>query len=394
MHVVTLAVFAAQYVINRIRLVPNVIYARLSPLSFPPMFSDTIASPSVATSNVVLTEYMNFWSSGGLRGVQRWLSVFFLMKQRFPFFYLFTDWVMFRAAIFSVIPRSTQLNEWLIPTILPPAPGTDGCHFTLLSYQEYITHFNLTPGEFIIHIVQIVIFGFVVNRKNIHLLRLGNYMQAYMMQRLGQGEIDAILRGQRRATSVFPLTDKGRPASSHDLLNIGRSITPFLRRRQRFPQAKLPVQVQQTIQSIHSLGSMAPEVKQLAALNAFDTFDSKYIQYLQRRLPTGTDPLGYQAFMDVTRPPGGQMRQLALQPPRAGQDIVIANINRRRRRGVAPPAGGPPYIPGARPGDVVNVPPRRYVRRRRNSQPGAPRRRQNVYPGPAGVRYQRFEDLP
>lgn len=302
MQATSLAHFTAVYILSHSHVIlqPTFMYMNISPLSFPELYSDLIASPTVPTSNVVYDQYLTLWSHGGLHGIKAWISALFLLRKKFKTLALFQTWESFRKGLYSVLPQSTQFNEWFIPALMTDV-DLEIARVELLPYTTYINHFNLNPFQFMDHIVQIIIFGFVVTRGNIKALRIRKQIAGYVRQRIEQGYVDYALRRGVTSTSVFDMKYSNRPSDGDQqaYLSIGKSVTPFLETRGRFSGATVPHRIQDIIQSIHSLGAVSHEVKTLAQMNAFDRLDARYLQYLRRRLPPQTLAYGYQGFMDA-----------------------------------------------------------------------------------------------
>lgn len=290
------ALDSATFVLSHVELFPPAIYTAMSPLSSPALFSSRIASPALPVTNVVYEQYLSYWVSDQLRGVEQWVSVFFLLRKRFPRLHLLYSWKLFRGALASVLPPSMMVDQFQIPT-LSIAPDTT-VHFRLMGLNEYIRVHNVDPMRFMNHIIQIVLFGFVVTPTSIEAFRAKDVIQGYLEFRLKQGVYDRQLQSSAAITSRFDRTTSNRPSDNPAYLRIAESIAPFIQQRKLFPTLALPEHIQRDIQGVHSLGPVTSSVKRLAKLGALNRLHPSYLKYLRRRLPKRTYAYGMNAYFD------------------------------------------------------------------------------------------------
>jgi hypothetical protein len=286
---------AASYVLAHVELFPSSIYTAMSPLASPSLFSCHIAAPSLPIANVVYDQYVTYWVSDQLRGIEQWVSVLFLLRKQFRHLHLLLTWKLFRGAIASVLPASMQVEQFQIPA-LSIAPDST-VHFRLMGLNEYIRVHNLDPNQFMNHIIQIVLFGFVVSHESIEAFRAHTVIQAYLEYRLRQGVYDRQLRSTVSMTSRFD-SSANRPSNDPAYLRIAASIAPFLEQRKLFPTLALPAEIQQDIQNVHSLGPVTSSVKRLSRLGALTRMRPSYLKYLNRYLPPNTEAYGMKVFLD------------------------------------------------------------------------------------------------
>lgn len=305
MKAIFLSNAAASYVLKHVPLLPAAIYESMSPLSFPSMLSSHIAAPALPVDNPVYTQYLSFWASDQLRGIEQWVSVLHLLRTRFPQLSVFNSWPTFRAAIATVLPASILVDQFQIPTLFIADDST--VHFRSMGLTEYLRFHDITPDTFMIHVLQIVLFGFVVNHQTISAFRADNEILGYVTFRIEQGDFDRRLRPSISMTSEFDPTT--RPSNNPAYLKIAEAVTPFLEKRKLFPSLSFPAPVKREIQGVHSLGPTTYSIKKLARLGIFNSFDRRYNDYLRRRLPRNTEAYGESAFFNRTH-----AYEIALRP--------------------------------------------------------------------------------
>lgn len=302
MNAFMLASMAAAYVLNHVPLLPDILYETMSPLSFPPYRSDGIRSPDVHVDNEVYNEYLKFWMTGQLEGIHKWLALFMLVKKSYPNFALSPGWDSFLRMIHDVIPPYMQLNEWMIPMVRVVAPG-DVAIIVGVPFSEYKTELDLSPGDFIRHVLQITLFGFPVIPSIVQAFRIPpKELAHYIRERLAQGAFDESLRGRKIRSSYF-MPDEGMSASDRShLLAIGKQTIPFLKQKQMYPGVHVAQSVEEHLRAVRSLGVMSEEIRQLNRLRAFKYQNRRYMDYLERsKLGANTHTLGPAGFAMLVR---------------------------------------------------------------------------------------------
>ena len=154
------------------------------------------------STNVAIEKYRDIWSVQGVEGLRVWLKVIRFLKEvmKLNVKYLL-DWGHF----FKIMQKSLpilQMSEYSIPIILPHGNTVD-CR--LVQLTDYLSYYpTLTPSGFFNHILQTIIFGFVVNDWSIGGLRIEGVIGRYIELRLQNGVYmtrKLISRGNKRTSS-------------------------------------------------------------------------------------------------------------------------------------------------------------------------------------------------
>lgn len=298
MDPIVLANRAVQYLIDTpsIPFSADAIYEHMSPLSFPDLYIEGVAAPSVSVAdNVVYTSYHDLWGQHTpVCGISRWLAMFQALRVTFPKFWNCT-WETFHRRMATVSTTYDQMQHVFLPIIIPISPY-DRAEFRGVNYQEYYGYFNLSPPEFLRHILHMVLFGFPVTAPVVEALRLEHVLSHYLQTRLAQGDFDSFLRSGVPATSMFDPNARLRPSSTQmqRLKRIGSLITPMME-TQLFPS--LEMQDLHTIMlDTDHMGPLTSAVEKLAQQRILIYGDKKYLRYLRRRRGRHTYAMGPRAF--------------------------------------------------------------------------------------------------
>lgn len=168
------------------------LYRQVCPLIKTPSFNSHIAAPSLPVDNPVYNEYITQWDLYTLRGVEKWMLMFHLLRKKCGAQKIANSlWKEFFSYIYDILPAYVQLEEWMIPLVLPIQRGEefgDTAQFRQVSITEYIRYYNVTPIDFIVHIIEIVLFGLVIGEPVVHALRLDEVVTPYIQARLQNGD--------------------------------------------------------------------------------------------------------------------------------------------------------------------------------------------------------------
>lgn len=350
-----LADMATQYVIDAedIPFSATGIYEHMSPLSFPDTIIEGVAAPSVPVEqNVVYTAYHDLWVQyTPVCGLAHWLAMFQALDMVFPRFWN-CSWETFHRRMATVSTTYDQMQHAFIPMIIPIAPY-DRAEFRGVNYQEYYGQLNLSPAEFLRHVLQMVLFGFPVTQSVIQALRLQDILTPYLQTRLAQGDFDSYLRSHVPATSVFDPGARFKPSTTQlrRLMKIGSIVTPMMENKV-YPHAKLQ-ELHSVIADVDHMGPLTDAVTTLARQRLLLYGNQKYARYLRRRRGRNTYAMGLSKFnrflgmgySQIPEKESGPLRDhyaaQAIPPPAAGGAVAGAAGG-----AAGAPPGNPPNLPG------------------------------------------------
>jgi hypothetical protein len=329
MNVFTLVHMVTGYALEKLNLAPGQLYEQVSPLSNPPYRSAGIRSPDVHVDNPVYNEYLKFWTTGTetMIGVHKWITLISLIRNKYPYFLTVRTWDDFIKLVRKIVPDFLQLNEWKIPMIRP-VPPYDVAVISGVPYSEYQTELQLSPRDFMQHIVQIVLFGFPVNPQNQLVFRISSKeLSNYVRERIAQGVFDEYLRGDSKLRTSYFLPDQGiSSAESAHLLEIGKATIPFMKQAKMFPGVHVSKTVENHLNQVQNLGSMHESVRAMQRLRAFQRLSRKYQFYLENaHLGANTSYLGPRGFEMLVR--ANEYAQGHAQLTMAGGPAVVPEVN-------------------------------------------------------------------
>lgn len=299
----SLATLAAREALVSYPLTSKFIFDRLVPLKPISFFCHGIAAPSFAGINTVETkEYVDLWQFNVNDSLSTWLRIFKVLRDKGLHVEFMRSWNIFDYHFNLYVPIDVDRSKLLIPMVI----GTSSYHgtrsrSTMVTLSDYIKHTNRTPARFAIDMMQIIIFGFIVDRVTVRNLGLEGKILPYVIRVLRQGEIDSlILRSlNRTGTSAFdPIYSSSR--TSLDYVKIGKGLSNYIdkggihfKKTGIFPT--IPNGLVQQINALPSLGPFADNMRQIGAMGGIPQAD--YARYLARTIGPNNQYYSPQAYV-------------------------------------------------------------------------------------------------
>jgi hypothetical protein len=258
-----------------------------------PFFVDGIGAPSFRNlSNPVTEEWVDLWRFNVGDSLFLWLRIFksFYTVRNYRV-HLEQSWDVFDQIFDEHIPVEVDRNNLQIPWVIPThaAEGLQS-RCRMITLADYISITNRTPSSFFFDVLQLIIFGIVVDQQTAQALRIEHSILNYVTSCIRQGEIDdslsSIMGHDPQRTSSFDrvyrsartrdaYTQIGKSVGAH--LNSSRSIFNTTRK-----MAPLPKSVTNHLSKVPHLGNQTDTFKMLAKMN---TFSAPYNRYMLKRYP-------------------------------------------------------------------------------------------------------------
>ena len=183
-----LAQGVSYYALKHCPLVPHHLYRTLTPgIVSDSITNNEIKGPSVRTfQNSAYQAWLDFLHLHSMSGPRLWLQVFQKIRDvgNYPL-YLIQNWDLF----FKIMSKSfpfLKIAEMEIPILMAYGNTTKTRMVTLSEYNQLFPDRN--PVRFIRDIIQIVLFGFIVDITTIQALRIEDEIGFYLNERLAGGK--------------------------------------------------------------------------------------------------------------------------------------------------------------------------------------------------------------
>lgn len=289
----TLAVWAVLDVCKNYGFTPDYIYNNVVPLRHIPFFVDHIGAPSFRNlSNPVTEDWVNLWRFNVGESLFLWLRViksFYERRLYKP--HLEQSWDVFDTIFEEHIPVEVDRNSLLIPWVIPHH-SPEGVHARcrMITITDYINLTNRSPSSFIIDLLQLIIFGLVIDQQTAQAMRIENSILSYVSSCLRQGTIDHYISratyNDHEMTSSFDRIYRGS-RTQEAYTRIGKSVHQYLgssksvfSKTRKMPAP--PSYVTKPLSDVYHLGNQTDTFKSLAQLGAFST---PYNRYMLKRFP-------------------------------------------------------------------------------------------------------------
>lgn len=293
-----LASFAALESLDVFPINPSILYSKVTPFRRCPFhISDAkIGAPDfMGINNPVIESFYEVWQFKLNRDIGILALALETLYSKYNFkVHLCSSWNVFQAKVTAHMPPQVHIFSLAFPYIVPDG-NLHGMRVkcTTITIADYIQITNRTPAQFMVDFMQILLFGFVVDRIHVEALRLEKDILLVLQHCLRQGFIDSklLMIAKRRGTSAFDVPSAQSARSQQIYSRIGQGIDNHVQRNQgMFKKAKgrpfpqLPENTLRLINSEASLGENSDMIRKLGKLGAF-SYSPSYSKYLSKNLP-------------------------------------------------------------------------------------------------------------
>lgn len=270
------------------------IYGQVVPLRKFPFYAHGIGAPDFRNLATPITEELvDLWRFSVGDTLFVWLRIFqSFWENRNYDVRLEKSWDIFHKIFNEVIPPTVDRASLLIPWVeTHSTPGGMRAYSRMITITDYIGLTNRSPGQFVLDILQTILFGFVVDKAVVQALQLENSILSYVTSCLRQGMVDHMLNvmsGSKASTSVFDRVY--RTSRTQDLYTkIGKMINHHIQRNGSSFQSSgtwpgFSKDLEQSVNKMPHLGVHTDTFKELGRMGMFTP---EYQAYLKRYLPTG-----------------------------------------------------------------------------------------------------------
>lgn len=296
-----IAVYAASQCLMFLPIDPQVLYTKVTPNRKCPFHvtSSNIGAPNFGDfTNSVTESLMNVWRFNLDRGIGALaLALEFLYTNHDFKVHMCSSWNVFQAKCDLYLPPHVQIFTLKFPWIQSES-NLHGLRVrcTTITIPEYIAITNRDPAHFMIDFMQILLFGFTVDRLHVEGLRMENEILSYITGCLRQGFIDSRLllaMKRKHATSVFDVPHPQSARSQAIYTKIGKIVGGYVHRAKTMKKGQgfqqVPEHVLKMIDEMPDLGPNHNIIREASNLGLIK-YNKAYSRYLNSTLPAN---LGY-----------------------------------------------------------------------------------------------------
>lgn len=301
----SLAHFAALHVIDQNLFDPQKIYTHVTPNRHIPFYTSLVGAPYFGTdSSGSRDDYIDLWQFSVRDSVSKWMSVVqILYLQGNIRVHLLSSWNLFEIFYKQFVPIEINRNDLLLPYAhVVDTPAGPRSIMTMITLPDYINMTGNSPGQFMIDLMEIVLFGFVVDRKTVTALWMEQSILSYVKKCLIQGSADmALLSMLKRKGETSAFTPAPKVYDEKHYLKIGQGLNNYITKAARGGAtdggfAPMPHHLFSKISDVESVGPFRDDLIAIAKLGGLSE-EPAYSDYLtSERLGRGVTPYSPAAF--------------------------------------------------------------------------------------------------
>jgi len=301
----SLAHFAVLHVIDQNLFNLQKIYKNVTPNRHIPFYAGNVGAPYFgANLSGSAHDYIDLWQFSVRDSVSKWLSVVQILYLKGNIrVHLLSSWDIFEIFYKQFVPIEINRNDLLLPYAhVVQTPAGPRSIMTMLTLPDYIDLTGNSPGQFMIDLMQIVLFGFIVDRKTVAALWMEQSILSYVKKCLLQGSADAALLsmlGRGGETSAFTPAPKVNDEKHY--LKIGKGLNHYITKGMQNREANvgfdpMPHHLFSKISEMESVGPFRDDLVAIAKLGGLSE-EPAYSDYLtSERFGRGVTPYSPAAF--------------------------------------------------------------------------------------------------